>query len=638
MTLLSLIRIRLSNLGLCLLVLLLSAKAASAQNVILPLTLDHRLLTSLLVQGAFQGEGRTVSVVGEEGSCMHVQLSEPDFSTENELLRLEMKLYIRAGKEFGDNCLMPVSWQGYIELLQKPNIVYSDGKAKRRDFALSFKTVDSRLLTLDKKPAKIAGFLWEFAKPEVYGHLNKVRIDLAPPLEELRAFLAPLFHEEAREATSMMLDSLRPGGVDVKGDRVEVELFAEVEEVFDPEDPLNSVPMSEEERQLLVRLWETWDAFLVHLLTILAVHPLQPEDQQVLVDVLLKTRHHMVAALDNPKMNTDLIRVQFLYAWERLAPVFRRQLYSRPSSNSLGYLAFFTAADALSVLDKMGPTLGIEISEQGFLRLARMLSGNATPLPYNSELDERLRDLFQLLPSEESSLPQIEQEEIDLPPDSDELPLSFISNFFLPPLYAGNTTKLPGFNEILKWKVPRKNYHEYFLRIRNVLSGATEKILIRQKIPSHLHSMYTTLIPAMAWQESCFRQFIVKKKKLTYLLSYNNTSVGLMQINERIWRGLYDRQRLRWDINYNALAGCEIVELYLSRYVLRHDPWNDPAQSDLLARVIYSMYNGGPGQYKKFLARERSGEHYQSDRLFSEKLQWTLEGQWDMVQQCFLGG
>jgi hypothetical protein len=147
--------------------------------------------------------------------------------------------------------------------------------------------------------------------------------------------------------------------------------------------------------------------------------------------------------------------------------------------------------------------------------------------------------------------------------------------------------------------------------------------------------MFNNLIPAMAWQESCFRQFVIKNKKLTYLLSYNQTSVGLMQVNERVWRGVYDRNRLRWDIRYNALAGCEITDLYLRTYALKHPDWKKDADLELLSRVVYSMYNGGPGQYKKFLARERAGKHYRSDLLFSEKLQWIGKGEWERIKDCF---
>ena len=114
----------------------------------------------------------------------------------------------------------------------------------------------------------------------------------------------------------------------------------------------------------------------------------------------------------------------------------------------------------------------------------------------------------------------------------------------------------------------------------------------------------------MAWQESCFRQFVREEGKLAYLISYNNTSVGLMQINERVWRGLYDPRRLRWDIGYNASAGCEISGLYLRRYVLRKMDPKKPFDAELQARLVYAIYNGGPSQYRKFLKRLETGRFF----------------------------
>jgi len=49
------------------------------------------------------------------------------------------------------------------------------------------------------------------------------------------------------------------------------------------------------------------------------------------------------------------------------------------------------------------------------------------------------------------------------------------------------------------------------------------------------------------------------------------------------------------------------------------------------------MYNGGPRQYAKFLARQRSGKLYRSDQLFLEKLQWVGKGEWQHLDDC-LGG
>ncbi|MBV5267467.1 MAG: hypothetical protein JZU67_02940, partial [Burkholderiaceae bacterium] len=135
---------------------------------------------------------------------------------------------------------------------------------------------------------------------------------------------------------------------------------------------------------------------------------------------------------------------------------------------------------------------------------------------------------------------------------------------------------------------------------------------------------------------SCFRQFLEKKGKITYMLSYNNSSVGMMQVNERVWRGLYDLKHLRWNIRYNARAGCEILEQYFTRYALSKKQAGQ-LDSDTLACALYAMYSGGPGDFQKFLQRIAGGKRLLTDNLFQEKYSWVKKDQWNHITKC-LGG
>lgn len=54
-----------------------------------PLTLDEQLLTSILVESSFKGEGRSVDVYGRKGDCTHIKLEDPHYRIENNLLRLQ---------------------------------------------------------------------------------------------------------------------------------------------------------------------------------------------------------------------------------------------------------------------------------------------------------------------------------------------------------------------------------------------------------------------------------------------------------------------------------------------------------------------------------------------------------------------
>ncbi len=141
---------------------------------------------------------------------------------------------------------------------------------------------------------------------------------------------------------------------------------------------------------------------------------------------------------------------------------------------------------------------------------------------------------------------------------------------------------------------------------------------------------------ATAWQESCFRQFTVKNGKLTYLRSWNNTSVGLMQINERVWRGLYRVDALRWNPKYNIQAGSEVLRLYLTNYIFKKAE-DGTLDEDGVARATYAIYNSGPQSFKKFLSRHSQQKYFPIDTLFWEKYFWTKAGQFDKLKSCLFG-
>ncbi len=303
-----------------------------------------------------------------------------------------------------------------------------------------------------------------------------------------------------------------------------------------------------------------------------------------------------------------------------------------PSQSRLGYLSFITAGDALMILDELGPAFGIEISRNGLIRLAKILGGESVELEYSQEVNEALQKLFEVYPEEkQEGVQEAPVQEIKPDTSFNEL-LRTIEDFFIASVYAA---ELPSFAEIKRWQPPADKPGEYLEQVKKVLDFAATSLVIRRHLPNHFNRIFATLIPAIAWQESCFKQFVIKDKKLTYLLSYNNSSVGLMQVNERVWRGIYDTQRLRWDIKYNASAGCEIADLYLQKYALKKYGKNILKQTDMLAQLVYAMYNGGPGQYDKFLKRSKGKKLYESDQLFAQKYNWVKNDSWENVEKCF---
>jgi hypothetical protein len=332
----------------------------------------------------------------------------------------------------------------------------------------------------------------------------------------------------------------------------------------------------------------------------------------------------------------DFVRQQFVDAWKKLSPLYRRHLADDPSKTLLNYLAFFTASDALVTLDRIGPTLGIEISRNGLIRLLGMISeGKIPPLAYLPDVVPGLRQILGLGPPLAVTPPD--------PEDARRAPalgnqIIGLGRLLADALISEARAHTPVPEERIRpWIVPQGKTGPYIEKIRRLLTEIVEQVLESSKLSGEHHDLYRHLVPATAWQESCFRQFEKKNGKVSYLVSYNGTSVGIMQINERVWRGIYDLRKLRWDIRYNTKAGCEILDIYFNRYVLKKiqdQTISKALDREALARVLYAMYNGGPGQFKRFLKRHASGKYYLSDRLFFEKFKWVKERQWEKIRGC----
>jgi hypothetical protein len=602
--------------------------SGTAETVVLPLTIDYPLLRTLVVKQTFTDPAESAVLVNEEEGCRRIVVSAPAFSMADGNVRFESKVSLRIGFSPGNTCLFPIEWEGYVVLFQKP--VLDD------QWILSFETVDSEIFDRERRPAWLAGFLWDRAKAMVHEYLEQIVIDLAPPVEELKTFLEPLFPPSDRERAQRLIASMRPGKAAVAPGALKAEILADVEPVREPVKAEPGEDLPQEKMRAFIHLWEAWDETLVRTLSALSKEPLTEEDRRLLLETLLATRHEFTARLLQVKPEKDFVRRQFVDAWKRLSPVYRRHLVDDPSRSILNYLAFFTASDALVTLDRIGPALGIEISRDGLIRLLGMIEeGTIAPLDYLPGVDPALRRVLGLGPP---LAPAPRESEANQSIPAVKRTLNRIGNRLAAALIAEARAEspVPG-QKIRPWVVPRENPGPYVERVRNLLAEAADRVLASSGLPREHRDLYRRLVPATAWQESCFRQFEEKNGDITYLVSYNGTSVGLMQINERVWRGIYDQEELRWNIRYNAGAGCEILRLYFNRYALKKMQKQEESgqwDEEVLARIVYAMYNGGPAQFRKFLKRHREGNYYLSDRLFFEKYRWVTDGRWEKVVKC----
>jgi septal ring-binding cell division protein DamX len=187
-----------------------------------------------------------------------------------------------------------------------------------------------------------------------------------------------------------------------------------------------------------------------------------------------------------------------------------------------------------------------------------------------------------------------------------------------------------------RWVPKRDELPEYLSLVHDLLTDTATETTKTANLDSSISTLYGKLVLATAWQESCWRQYMIKQKKVVPLRS-NTGDAGLMQMNERVWRGFYDVEKLRWDIAYNARAGTEVLLKYLLKYALKKGEHKHHGGLNNLARATYSAYNGGPGQVSRYRNPSAAPALKKIDTAFWKKYQLVNQGNAMHVSRC-LGG
>jgi soluble lytic murein transglycosylase-like protein len=167
--------------------------------------------------------------------------------------------------------------------------------------------------------------------------------------------------------------------------------------------------------------------------------------------------------------------------------------------------------------------------------------------------------------------------------------------------------------------VPRRpEIEDYLQTVEQLLDAVASAEHGRGKLPEAYFEVYDALLRATAWQESCWRQYIVRQGAVETIRSPSG-SVGLMQINTHVWRGLYDLDLLLASIDYNARAGSEILVHYLVDYAIRKLELEATDDVDSIARATYAVYNGGPGHLTRFRDPKTPAALKKIDKAFWQK-------------------
>ncbi|MFI5364460.1 MAG: lytic transglycosylase domain-containing protein [Candidatus Binatia bacterium] len=609
------------RLVLALLACVLTATAAAARQVTVPLHFDHELIRQALVAQLYTSPSGKAILWDDGTGCGFLKLREPAVNSAGGRIRVVTRGEARVGTPVGDQCLAPLQWDGFIEVLEDPQIS-TDQKV------LQFRVVESNVYDQELKKRFVTGKLWDIVKRYVQPRFEAVRIDLNAPAADLRDVLPLIVARGDAERIASILDSIHLADATVNDTGVTIALGFAVSDVAPAAGPTPEPTLTATELQRWEEAWQRWDAFLTFVVKQLGHDTAATDLHQALLDVLVDARFDILEALaPSQPGEPDPTRALFLKTWERLAPVVKRSAATMPGTAALRYLSFIAAGDALAALDQMGPDVGLDISADGLRRLARIVVPlNAEdPLAYTTAVDPDLRQLFGF----GTPLP---------PPDlSDEPTDQAWWHQLLGSTRAFAAEDKPSLKGLERWIADREEIDTYLQAVHDVLDETAHKTLGSSNLEERYRDVYRHLVLAAAWQESCWRQFVRANGKVTYMKSAVG-STGMMQVNEHVWRGFYDLRGLRWDIHYNGRAGAEILMRYLQDYAIAHDEDKQPGGIDNLARATYAVYNGGPGQLTRYRKKNEKKTLQRIDKLFWEKYQAVSAGKEMDVSRCIVGG
>jgi hypothetical protein len=574
----------------------------SAVEITFPLTIDYDMLRTALRKHLGEETGGALELWRTADGCGTFVVNDPVLAPADGRLRITGPASATAGLPMLGWCLASISWSGHAEIVARPEL--------GRDWQLRFRDVDFKLYDAARRPASVATRLWTVVRDWSAAELESFSFDLGPPVEDIRALLRSLSAPSSGLAAA--LQTLRPRELAVEPDAVRLRVALDVP----PTPPTPAAPERALSQAELAQ-WETmldyWDGFLAFLVKDLATGA-NPDMRTELLDLLLTARREVTAVLARgPEPGVDPVRPLFFRLWERLRDIMRRAGgKGGDDTRALRYVVFLAAGDALTAIEAAAPAAGLDFSADGLRRLARTLapSYGGDPLEYSPAPDPKLQELFKIRD------PDAPPRRIRRKPPA--APRSWLGPWLAPRVAeADEADEWRELAERLDRWVPAPNelgaYREI---VERLLTLAAERSFDGEALDERFEPLFHDLVKAVAWQESCWRQFVRTRAGVVPIQS-STGDVGMMQINIRVWRGFFNPVKLRWNAGYNAGAGTEILWQLLGRYGVR-EARDRPSNA---ARSSYSAYHGGPRRYRRYRSPDTSPEMRLIDQAFWEKYQ-----------------
>ena len=588
------------------------AAHAATSTVEVPLRVDLPHLEGVVAQALdldADGQGELVA-----DACNRVELADPALGAGAQAIELSLAVSVHSGASAFGRCTGPRPIDARFHVRLEPGI---DAAGQ----IVVFEPVGAEIRRTDGSAGFLARAASQLADRLIVPRLAAIRIDVSESLFAIDDLITD-FMPVTTERPSPLAERARLSAVNMAEDglvaTLALGLHAAPEAEARPEAPLDEAELAEWQR-----IEDELDGFLTSIIMHLAAG-LDLRDLQLdLLGVLIDSRYRIAEALAD-ESDGDPVEALFLQAWEALRPVFSRLDELNVGEDvDLRLAAFLAAGDALTAVQALGPEYGLELSRDGLRRLARMLLAEQTPpsfTPLPLEIDPELQRLLGLDGVPERSAIAARRHWLD---------------WLIAPAHADSGS--PG--EALRGLVPRLAYlDDYLDLVARLLAVEIDSHLgENSRLGSEHRRLFDPMVRATAWKESCWRHYVGRADEPQVIRSAVG-AVGMMQIMGRVWRGVYDVERLERDVAYNVAAGIEILEHYLVDYAIRRGEHEQPGGMDNLVRATYAAYNGGPSHLTRYRRDETAASLRAIDREFWNHYQQIKDKQWPDVSSCYAVG
>ncbi|MDO8827599.1 lytic transglycosylase domain-containing protein [Methylophaga sp.] len=608
-----------------LLFVLYSSNALSAGEVEIPLLAETAHLQTAISR-VFEFDENGQSTISND-LCNRVELSDMVVVTDGDQLSVGMALTATTGGYVLGACRGPTPWRGRLALKLTPQIMASG-------LAIEFVPDSIELSRPDSTPGILTKPAQIIADALVLPRMKRVQIDLAGPLSGLDGLIEQMLDQSSAQAGEPSLIQ-RTHITRLKTEETGVRAWLAFQ-VRTPEPKVRVPEPSLDESELAQ--WQTLedelDGFLTTIISALAYSTESRALRLELLGVLLDTRHAIAEALTVDDPEYDPVQELFLMTWDRLRPLLNElEGLKTPGLDADFRLATFIAGgDALHALDALGPEYGFEITRDGLRRLARLLLAESVPpsfTPLPLEVDPEFRDLFGLNAVDEAEFTTAEL--------TRQIAggLGWVGSWLLPVAHADSIPPA----EALKGLVPqRENLNEYLDLVASLLEEQSSAWLAENnRLPDRMTERLDPLVRATAWKESCWRQFVGSSSDPQVLRSAGG-ALGMMQINGRVWRKVYDLDRLTDEVDYNVNAGIEILTYYMIDHALRKGEHEQPGGDDNLIKATYAAYNGGPSHLARYRREETAASLKAIDNAFWQHYTTIKADKWPDISSCYSVG